>query len=126
MVEVVTYNEAGPPSGDHQRGEGVVLVDTRGRLVWWSAAMEAGLKRARLRWAHGMRCCEALGCAANGGSEDGCLTEHAFAGGDGFEARPWRGGEADRALDASITAPTIPSGAEKMVVFELRFQNGGR
>jgi DNA-binding SARP family transcriptional activator len=126
MVEVVTYNEAGPPIRDHQRGEGVVLVDTRGRLVWWSAAMEAGLQRARLRWTHGMRCCEALGCAANAGAEDGCLTARAFAGGDGFEARPWRGGDADRALDASITARTIRSGAEKMVVFELRFQNGGR
>jgi DNA-binding SARP family transcriptional activator len=122
----VTYNDAGQPMRDRQRGEGVVLVDTRGRVVWWSAAMDTGLERAGLRWTRGMRCCDALGCAANAGAADGCLTERALGGADGLEARPWRGGEADRALDATITARTIRSGAEEMVAFELRFQDAAR
>jgi DNA-binding SARP family transcriptional activator len=111
---------------DRQRSDGVVLVDTQGRLVWWSGAMDSSLERAGLRWKRGMRCCDALGCAAHAGSADACLTEHALGAAEGLEARPWRGGAAGRALDATITARMIRSGAERMVAFELRFQDATR
>ena len=115
---------------DRQRDEGVVLVDNRGRVVWWSAAMESRLERAGLQWKRGIRCCDALGCAVNAGAADGCLTKRALGAPDGFEARPWRGGDAGRAINATITARTIRSGTHQMVAFELRFQdtadNGAR
>ena len=101
-----------------------MLVDKKGRLIWWSAAVDRGLERAGLQWTRGMRCCEALGCAANVDG-DGCLTERTLAA-DGLEARPWRGGEAGRALDATMRARTIRSGAEHIVAFELRFQDAAR
>jgi DNA-binding SARP family transcriptional activator len=127
-MDEVTYNEAGVPMRDRRRRGGVLLVDARGLIVWWSAAMAAGLERVGLRWTRGMRCCDALGCAANAGDADGCLTEQALAGPEGFESRPWCGGEGDHALDGTITARTIRSGAEEMVAFELQFQDaaGGR
>ena len=111
---------------DRQRSDGVVLVDTQGRVVWWSAAMDTGLEQAGLRWKRGMRCCDALGCAAHDGGADTCLTERALEAADGLEARPWRGGKAGRAVDATITGRTIRSGAERIVAFELRFQEASR
>ena len=105
----MTYKEAGLPTRE-RRGAGVVLVDPRGRLAWWSSAMQSELERAGLEWKRGMRCCDALGCAP-----DGCLTEQALAAPDELEARPCDG----HALDGTFTARTIPSGTEDMVAFEL-------
>jgi DNA-binding SARP family transcriptional activator len=125
-MDKVTFNEAGPPSPperDRRRGEGVVLVDKQGRLVWWSATMDRGLARAGLRWTRGMRCCEALGCATNGGAVQGCLTERALGAAHGLDARPWHGGEAGQVLNATMRARTIRAGDEQMVAFELRFQD---
>jgi len=82
--------------------------------------MDAGLERAGLHWSRGMRCCDALGCATNGG-DGGCLTELAFAQ-DGLESRPWRGWEPVHALRGKLTARTIRSGDEQMVAFELHFE----
>jgi DNA-binding SARP family transcriptional activator len=106
----VTYKEAGLLPTRERRGAGVVLVDPRGRLAWWSSAMQTELERAGLEWKRGMRCCDALGCAP-----DGCLTEQALAAPDELAAGPCDG----HALDGTITARTIPSGTEDMVAFEL-------
>jgi DNA-binding SARP family transcriptional activator len=113
----VTYREEGLlPRRDRHTGDGVILVDTGGRVVWWSAPMEAAVERLALPWSRGMRCCEALGCADD---EAGCLTAQALATADGLESRPWRSG----ALEGTVTARTIRSGVQEMVAFELRFRN---
>ncbi len=103
------------------------MVDKRGRVVWWSAAIDKSLQRAGLRWSLGMRCCDALDCAANldaagGSAGNGCLTARALGAENGLAALQWHGGEAGHALDAIMTARTIRSGAEPIVAFELRFQ----
>jgi DNA-binding SARP family transcriptional activator len=108
---------------DRRRRGGVVLVDARGLLVWWSTAMDAGLERAGLRWTRGARCCDALGCAAIAGDATACLTEQALAAPEGLEPRPWHCREGGRALDGTITARTVRIGAEEMVAFELQFQD---
>ena len=118
----MTYKEAGVPLSGRRRSGGVVLVDSRGRIVWASTEMDAGLERAGLRWTRGMRCCDALGCAVNAGEADGCLTEQALAAPDGLAARPWSAA-ADGAPAGTLTARTIQSGAEEMVAFELHLDN---
>jgi DNA-binding SARP family transcriptional activator len=110
MVDV-TYQE----QGSLRRGDGVVLVDTGGRVVWWSAAVE----HVGLRWSTGMRCCEALGCSDDA---DGCLTAQALAAPDGLDRRPWRGGVDGQALEGTVTARTIRHGGQEMVAFELDFR----
>jgi DNA-binding SARP family transcriptional activator len=119
----VTYKEAGGSLGERRRSGGVVLVDSRGRIVWSSTEMDAGLERAGLEWTRGMRCCDALGCAVNAGA-DGCLTEQALSAPDGLAARAWSAGEQSPALGGTLTARTIRSGAEEMVAFELHFDEG--
>jgi len=119
MVEV-TSNGTGLPMRDRRQRGGAVLVDRRGRIVWWSTTMDTGLARAGLRWTRGMRCCDALGCAANADG-DACLTEQALASPDGFEPRPWRGWEPGHALEGTLTARAIRSGDEEMIAFELLF-----
>jgi DNA-binding SARP family transcriptional activator len=113
----VTYYEEGLPRRDRRRDGGVILADTGGRLVWWSAAMEAGLERVGLRWARGTRCCDVLGCS---GHEAGCLTGQALAAPDAVHSRPWHGD--GQALEGTVTARTIGTGGDQMVAFELRFR----
>jgi DNA-binding SARP family transcriptional activator len=115
----VTFNEAGTPVRDRRRNGGVVLVDSRGLIVWSSTEMDAGLERAGLQWTRGMRCCDTLECAVNAGAADGCLTEQALAARDGLASRPWSAGEQGRGIGGTLTARTIRSGAEEMVAFEL-------
>jgi DNA-binding SARP family transcriptional activator len=111
----VTYREEGLRDA-RRSGDGVILVDTSGRVVWWSAAVE----RIGLRWSRGMRCCEALGCSDD---EAGCLTAQALAAPDGLDGRPWRGGVDGHALEGTVTARPIRSGSQEMVAFELHFRN---
>jgi DNA-binding SARP family transcriptional activator len=119
----VTYNEAGTPVRDRRRNGGVVLVDSRGLIVWSSTEMDARLERAGLQWTRGMRCCDTLECAVNAGAADGCLTEQALAAPDGLASRPWTASEQSRALGGTLTARTIRSGAEEMVAFELHLDD---
>jgi DNA-binding SARP family transcriptional activator len=119
----VTYIEEDLPRQDRRRGGGVILVDASGRLVWLSAAMEAGLERAGLRWTRGMRCCDVLSCAVH---EDGCLTNQALEAPEATHTRPWRGGRDGHALEGAVTARTIRSGSEPMVALELRFHAAAR
>jgi DNA-binding SARP family transcriptional activator len=119
----VTYDEEGLPRSDRRRGGGVVLVDTGGLLVWWSAAMEAGLERVGLRWTRGSRCCDVLGCA---GHDDGCLTDQALAAPEALHSRPWHGGGDGHALEGTVMARTIRSGSERMVAYELRFHGAAK
>jgi DNA-binding SARP family transcriptional activator len=106
----VTYQE----QGSLRRGDAVVLVDTGGRVVWWSAAVE----QLGLPWSRGMRCCEALGCS----DDAGCLTAQALAAPDGLDSRPWRGVVDGDALEGTVTARTIRTGSQEMVAFELHFR----
>ena len=115
----MTYRDEELPR-DARRGDGVVLVDTTGRVVWWSAAVEAAVERVGLRWSRGMQCCQGLGCTDNAG---GCLTAQALAAPDGLESRPWRGEAGSEALEGSVRARTIRTGGQDMVAFELVFRN---
>jgi DNA-binding SARP family transcriptional activator len=115
MLEM-TREGAGCNGHGSEASDGVILVDAGGSVIWWSAAMAAGLERAGLRWSPGMRCCETLGC--NGG---GCLTERALAAADGLDARRWRADGPGGALDATISARPIKHGGGGLVVFEVRF-----
>ena len=99
----------------------MILVDPDGRLVWWSAAMEAGLERVGLRWARGTRCCDVLGCS---GHDDGCLTDQALAAPDALHSRPWQ--DDGHALEGTVTARTIRSGSVRMVAFELSFHGAAK
>ena len=83
--------------------------------------MDRGLARAGLQWTRGMRCCEALG--GHERRRRACLTERTLGSADGLDARLWRGGEADHALNATMRARTIRAGSEQMVAFEFRFQD---
>jgi DNA-binding SARP family transcriptional activator len=116
----VTYTQDGLPTRDRRRRGGVVLVGTDGRIAWWSTSMDAALEWAGLSWTRGMRCCEALGCPTIA-DDGGCLTAQALAAAEGFGPRPWSGGDA---LDGTVSARTVRSGAEQMVAFELDFRPG--
>ena len=118
----MTYADSGLPIVSGRRSEGVVLVD-RGTIVWWSAAVEACLEIAGMRWTRGMPCCEALQCAAN---DDGaCLSARALEQDDGLAPRPWRAGDGDRCLEATLAGRRLRSGAGGMSVFELQDLRGG-
>jgi DNA-binding SARP family transcriptional activator len=112
----MTRNGASRAESRSGTSDGVILVDARGSVIWWSAGMDAELERAGLRWTPGMRCCDALGC--NG---DGCLTERALAAADGLAARRWRAVHAEGAANATISARPIRRGGDELVVFEVRF-----
>jgi DNA-binding SARP family transcriptional activator len=98
--------------------EGIVLVDRRGGVFWWSGAMTAALDEAGLDWWHGMSCCEAFGCGQD------CLTAQALRGRDDPETRHWAAGEGSRAVKATITPRRIRSRGEDLVVVEVRFLPG--
>jgi DNA-binding SARP family transcriptional activator len=95
-------------------GEGSVLVEPGGTVLWWSGAMKAALEAAGLRWWRGMRCCEAFGC------DEHCLTERALRGGDA-EPRPWHAGQTQRPIDATLTARPVRSRGQELVIVEVRF-----
>ena len=116
----MTYREEELPRRDRHSGDGVILVDTGGRIVWWSAPMEAAVERLGLPWSRGIRCCEALGCDDDAA---GCLTAQALASVDGLDSRPWRSGIETAVLEGTLTARTIRAGGQEMVAFELRFRN---
>jgi DNA-binding SARP family transcriptional activator len=116
----VTYHEEGLPARDRSSGDGVILVDIGGRVVWWSAAIESTVERAGLPWARGMRCCEMLGCSDDAA---GCLTAQTLAATEGLESRPWRRAIDDQVLEGTVSARTIRTGAQDMVAFELRFRS---
>jgi DNA-binding SARP family transcriptional activator len=97
-------------------GEGVVLADARGGLVWWSAAMDAALERTGLRWTLGMRCCDAMGC-----ERDDCLTSRALDSPEGVRTRRVGTDAAGRPLESTIVARPIRRGGTDLVVFEVRF-----
>jgi DNA-binding SARP family transcriptional activator len=98
-----------------QIGEGIVLVEPGGNVLWWSGAMKAALERAGVGWWRGMRCCEAFGCG------DDCLTERALVRRSEPEARRWHAGTSHRALDATITARPLRSRGQELVIVEVRF-----
>ena len=118
----VTYHEEPLRTDAGRSADGVVLVDTSGRVVWWSAAVETAVERFGLPWSRGMRCCEGLGCSDDAG---GCLTAQALAAADGLERRPWRGEAGGQALEGSVTVRTIGTGGQEMVAFELFVRNAG-
>jgi DNA-binding SARP family transcriptional activator len=98
-----------------QTGEGVVLVDSRGRLLWWSAAMDNALERAKRRWTRGMSCCDAFGC------EDACLTRQALVVEPDAEPRPWRSAGGEGPPDMTIRSRPIRPGPDGLAILEVRF-----
>jgi DNA-binding SARP family transcriptional activator len=110
MFEVIRGDGSRRPRS--HTGEGTVLVEPSGSVLWWSPAMNKALERAGASWWKGMRCCEAFGCA------DDCLTERTLRVGGEPEARHWHAGAS---VDATITARPIRSRGQELMVVEVRF-----
>jgi DNA-binding SARP family transcriptional activator len=89
--------------------DGVVLVDARGGVLWWSAGVEAALQRAGRCWLPGMPSREALGCSAASGQADA------------DEPEIWRSGEGDDTLEMAIRRRSIRSGPDGLTALEVRF-----
>ena len=111
--------EAAPRVAGGQIGEGVVLVDGRGTVLWWSRAMDTALERAGRTWTRGMRCCEALGC------QDVCVTQRALGSEPGAEPQLVLPAEGDGGFDVSVQTRMIRSGPDGLAIFEVRFAAPG-
>jgi DNA-binding SARP family transcriptional activator len=111
----VSRDERTARMGSRQAGEGVVLVDSRGRVLWWSAAMETALERAGRRWTRGMSCCDAFGC------EDVCVTRQALSADHEPAVRPWRSTEGVGPPDMMIRTRPIRPGPDGLAILEVRF-----
>jgi DNA-binding SARP family transcriptional activator len=120
-TDEVAQDQGPEATGTARKVEGVVLCDQTGRVVWWSGGMAARLAEAGLRWTPGMRCCDALQCAAHTAGDDECLTRHALAGTVAVAALAWRAG-GGASLEAELTARTIRAGEGRMVAFEVGFR----
>jgi DNA-binding SARP family transcriptional activator len=89
--------------------DGVVLVDARGAVLWWSAGVDEALQRVGRRWMPGMPSHEALGRSAQPGEADV------------DEPEIWRSDDGDELLEMSIRRRTIRSGPDGLVALEVRF-----
>lgn len=89
--------------------DGVVLVDARDAVLWWSAGVELALQRVGRRWLPGMASQEALGHNVRRGESAG------------DDAENWRSGNGDEALEMSIRRRTIRSGPDGLTALEVRF-----
>jgi hypothetical protein len=89
--------------------DGVVLVDARGAVLWWSGGVEAALQRVGRRWLPGMPSREALGRNARPADADG--DEHEI----------WRSGDDGAALEIAIRRRSIRSGPDGLTALEVRF-----
>src|SRR4051794_20728332 len=99
---------------DRRRGraasmaDGVVLVDARGAVLWWSAGVETALQRCGRQWLPGMPSREALG-------------HNTRPAGDADEPELWRCGDGDAALDMAIRRRPVRSGPDALTALEVRF-----
>jgi DNA-binding SARP family transcriptional activator len=101
------------------RSEGVVLVDARTGIVWWSESLARCLDAAGIVWRRGMTCCEALDCPRTTGTPDGCLTRIALGSDEGLGPRAWAVEDGDRCLRGSLSARRLRVGGGELVAFEL-------
>jgi DNA-binding SARP family transcriptional activator len=111
------------PPGDSDDDDGVVLVEARSGVLWWSDAVQRRIAAAGLLWSRGISCCEALDCARNTSDAGGCLTRLALANPEGLGPRPWRQERGEQSLRGRISARTVRAAGGDVVVFELRFGN---
>jgi DNA-binding SARP family transcriptional activator len=103
------------------RTDGVVIVEPRLGVLWWSAGIESVLASEGVAWRRGMPCCEALGCARNTSEDEPrCLTRLALAKPEGLDPRPWRGGPGPTPTTGSLHARPVRTDGTYVVVFELR------
>jgi DNA-binding SARP family transcriptional activator len=110
----VSRTEERPPGRAHPIADGVVLVDARGTVLWWSAGVETALQRAGRRWIPGMQCCDALGCG------DVCVTQRAGVP-DTDDDEFWQSGEGEAAFEMAIRRRRIRSGPDGLIALEVRF-----
>ncbi len=89
--------------------DGVVLVDARGAVLWWSAGVEVALQRVGRRWMPGMPSGEALGCNTRPGEADW------------DEPELWRSDDGDATLEMAIRRRSIRSGPDGLTALEVRF-----
>jgi DNA-binding SARP family transcriptional activator len=100
---------------------GVVLVDARSRVVWWSESVARRLDADGLEWTVGMRCCDALDCERNTGGPRGCLTRLTLGSAEGLAQRPWRLEREDRRLRGRLSARLVRACGRDLIAFELQF-----
>jgi DNA-binding SARP family transcriptional activator len=115
--------EAPRPFRELDGTEGVVLVEARTGVVYWSESVSRRLDAAGVRFWRGMSCCEALDCPRNTGGAGGCLTRLALGSADGLAPRPWRLERGDLPLRGRMSARPLRAGGSHVIVFELRFDD---
>jgi DNA-binding SARP family transcriptional activator len=110
------FEQAGGP-------DGVVLVDARSRVVWWSESVARRLDSQGLAWTTGIPCCDALDCERNTGGQRGCLTRLALGSAEGLAPRPWRLERGDRRLRGRMSARPVRACGHDVIAFELHFSD---
>jgi DNA-binding SARP family transcriptional activator len=107
-------------------GDGILLADSAGRILWWNAVVAQRLGGKRPRPGRRLTCCGVLGCEQNtgDGDEPRCLTRLAVDSADGFAMRRLRPPAASAGLGGYISARRVASaGDEPHVAFQLRLHD---
>jgi DNA-binding SARP family transcriptional activator len=107
------------PDTSVTRIDGVVIVDSSCRLVWWNDAMQRRLVAVGTSWHVGMPCCEALDCSRNTRPGEDCLTRIALSTPAIMSPRPWRTEGAGDGVEGTLVARPLGSAAGNVVVFEV-------
>jgi DNA-binding SARP family transcriptional activator len=107
-------------------GDGILLADAGGRILWWNAVVAQRLGGKRPGPGRRPTCCSLFGCAANtaDGDEPRCLTRVAVESSDGFAMRRLRPPATSARLGGFIAARRVaPPGQEPLVAFQLRLHD---
>jgi DNA-binding SARP family transcriptional activator len=107
-------------------GDGIVLADAGGRILWWNAVVAQRLGGKRPRPGRRPTCCALLGCEDNTGrgDEPRCLTRLALDSTDGFAMRRLQPPATSEGLGGYIAARPVASlGHKPLVAFQLRLHD---
>jgi DNA-binding SARP family transcriptional activator len=107
-------------------GDGIVLVDDGGRVLWCNAVVAHHLGGRRPLAERPLTCCSLLRCVENtaAGEEPRCLTRLAVDSSDGFAMRRLRLPSRSAPLGGYIAARRIAGdGQTPVVAFQLRLQD---
>jgi DNA-binding SARP family transcriptional activator len=103
--------------------DAIVLVDDRGRVVWWNGVVARHIAAAAPHPGRHLTCCALLGCEENTAAADeaGCLTRVALASGDGFAMRRLRPPARSSVLGDWIAArPVRTERGRPLIAFHVR------
>jgi DNA-binding SARP family transcriptional activator len=107
-------------------GDGILLADAGGGILWWNAVVAQRLGGRRPRPGRRFTCCALLGCEENtgDGDEPRCLTRLAVDSGDGFAMRRLRPPAPAAGLAGYISARRVATADQTpLIAFQLRLHN---